>query len=588
MTGRSPYLMLARLQPGRYAANLVLQLLRSGLPLIPALLVRAVLDRLLDGDFTVLVVLLSVLAGTAVARVTVLLTTTAHTATSSARGQAQIVRAAARRLLGRPGAEPRTMSTGDTISRLALDSTALADMMSFTQTMLGSAFQALLAIVVMALVSPLITAVVIVPLVAMGLLSNLLSARIRDLHRRSQESAAQVRSFLREALDGVQAIQLAGAEERIVAEVARRNGSRGKTATESMLFSNLFLASLWGGVSNLCSGLVLVLAARGFEQGSFSPGDLALFVAYIARVTEFVTLLGRTLPQLRQSEVSLQRIADTVPSTEVAELAVRTTPVTRTAAPRPAMQMLRTSGLVYRYPSSGRGVRGVDLTIDRGDFLVVCGRVGAGKTTLLRLVLGLLTPDAGTVRWNDEVVSGADAFPDPPGAYLPQAPHLFSDTIRTNITLGRAGADDRVDSATSMAVLDRDLAELPHGLDTVVGPRGVRLSGGQRQRVAAARLFAAGADLCVLDDLSSALDVGTEQELYDSLVADRSRTCMVAANRRPAFEQATRIVVLRAGAVVGNGTAEQLLDTCPEFIALWDGRSDGDAGNRMNRGRRAP
>jgi hypothetical protein len=108
MTRRSPLLALVSLEPRRYAVNLVLQLLRSCIPLVPALLVKAVLDRLVDGDVTVLVILLSVLAGTAAARVTALLGTTAHTATCSGLVQSSVVRSAVRRLLARPGAEPRT------------------------------------------------------------------------------------------------------------------------------------------------------------------------------------------------------------------------------------------------------------------------------------------------------------------------------------------------------------------------------------------------------------------------------------------------------------------------------------------------
>lgn len=146
-------------------------------------------------------------------------------------------------------------------------------------------------------------------------------------------------------------------------------------------------------------------------------------------------------------------------------------------------------GLTWTYPSSGRGVRGIDLSLHRGSFTVITGQIGSGKSTLLRALLGLLPHTVGEIRWNGMPVDDPAAWFRPPRcAYTPQTPRLFSDTLRANILLGLA--DDRnLLPALAQAVLETDVAVLERGLNTVVGPRGVRLSGGQVQRSAAARML---------------------------------------------------------------------------------------------------
>jgi ATP-binding cassette subfamily B protein len=176
----------------------------------------------------------------------------------------------------------------------------------------------------------------------------------------------------------------------------------------------------------------------------------------------------------------------------------------------------------------------------------------------------------------DWVGAPAAHFVPPRCAYTPQAPHLVSDTVRDNILLGlpQDHGDGGLSRAIRTAVLEPDLATMPQGLETSVGPRGVRLSGGQAQRVAVARMIVREAELMVCDDLSSALDVETERLLWERLAEDSNNggSYLVVSHRREALRRADHIIVLKDGAVAATGALDDLLERCAEMRQLWTGQ----------------
>jgi len=194
----------------------------------------------------------------------------------------------------------------------------------------------------------------------------------------------------------------------------------------------------------------------------------------------------------------------------------------------------------------------------------------------------LLPAEEGKVYWNGKAVDDPAAFFVPPRcAYVPQVPHLYSETLKDNILMGQPEEQADLPACLYSAVMEKDVGELENGLDTIVGPRGVKLSGGQIQRAAAARMFICNSSLLVFDDLSSALDIETERLMWERLFANRAFTCLVVSHRPSVLRRADHILVLKDGKVESEGTWDRLLEHSDEFRSIWSTDSLQAEGNEL-------
>ncbi|MBI3943688.1 MAG: ABC transporter ATP-binding protein, partial [Chloroflexi bacterium] len=557
---------LARFRLGHFLlSGLLAGVISYVFPLVPGLIVRQVFD-VLSGSSQAsfgLWGLLALLVGVAIVRVMILFG--GITAEMSLR---LIVAALLRQnllnsILRRPGAQALPASPGEAISRFRDDVLAVVEFLTWTFDPVGQGIVALVALVILMRVNLFITLTVILPLVIMLTLGNMAARRIQKYRQASRSALGEVTGLLGEIFGAVQAVKVAGAETQVVNHLKTLNEVRRKATLNDLLLTEL-LRSVSVNAANLGIGTLLLLAAQPMQAGRFTVGDLALFVSYLGWLTQLTSSFTEFLTKYRQVGVSFDRLAallpDASPETLVAHSPIYMTgdlpPVPYT--PKNAnhhLAALEVSGLTYRYPNSDRGIQGINLRLERGSFTVITGRIGSGKTTLLRVLLGLLPREAGDIRWNGQSVADPAAFLAPPRcAYTPQMPRLFSEPMRDNILMGLPEDQVDISAAIRLAALERDVLALEQGLDTLVGPRGVRLSGGQVQRTAAARMMVRGPELLVFDDLSSALDVETERTLWEGLCAWRANpettvTWLAVSHRRQALMLADHIIFLKDGKV---------------------------------------
>ncbi len=491
------------------------------------------------------------------------------------RGEALFKRNMMAWIVSAPGPRVLPGSPGEAVSRFrddVLETVGLSTILIVSpQVLTGAA-----AFAIMLHVNATITLVVAVPMLATVALTYLLTRQIQGYRKAAREATAAVTSFIGETFGAAQSIKLAGAEERVVGRLRALNDHRRSASIRDLMFSSA-LAVTNINIAAAATGCVLLLAAQSMRLGHFTIGDFTLFATYLGMVSAAPNMVGQILATERQSGVSLKRMRELTPDAPPLQLVARpkrasTAPIARGDE---ALRTLSVRGLTRRHPDSGSGVVDVDLDLKRGAFVVVTGRVGAGKTTLLRALLGLIPRDAGEIRWNDRLVDDPATFMVPPRcAYTAQAPRLFSETIGDNIRMGEAASDAALAEAVALAVFDADVASFDAGLSTLVGARGATLSGGQLQRAAAARMFLRDADLLVFDDISSALDVATEQALWRGLFEGGRRTCLAVSHRRAAFTRADQIVLLDEGHVTARGDAATLRQTSELFRAIWRDEDD--------------
>lgn len=382
-----------------------------------------------------------------------------------------------------------------------------------------------------------------------------------------QSLVDRVNLFAREMLDGIMTIRAFGRQGH---ELSRFDDASGDLR-DAQLFVNramTLMMPLMMLVMNVATVAIVWFGSHGVATGAMQAGDMMAFISYAMMIVMsflIVSMVAVILPRAEVSVGRVQEVLDVTPA--VSDPAEPVSPAAD--APRGRLVL---DHVGFHYPDAeGNVVSDVSFSTTPGKVTAIVGSTGSGKSTLVQLVPRLYDPTAGTITL-DGVDTRKMSLADLRSrvGYVPQQGFLFSGTIASNVAFGADDADEKdLLHAIDVAQATELVTKKEDGLQTAIAQGGTNVSGGQRQRLAIARALAMHPEVLVLDDSFSALDYATDARLRQALAREQADTAvLVVAQRIATVMGADQIIVLDEGRVVGRGTHEELLRSCPEYLEI--------------------
>lgn len=469
-------------------------------------------------------------------------------------------------LLDQPQSFYQQAYTGDLMARATNDLAAVRMLcgpaiMYSTNTV----FTAIGAGVLMFHIHPTLTLWALSPLPLVAAVTRWIGRRIHVLFEGVQQQFSSLSSLVQENLGGVRVLRAFAREESEIDAFAVADREYLDRQRRLIRWNAAFHPSLQMLVG-IGFALVLWKGVGAVRAGEISVGQLVAFQFFLSLLVWPMIAIGWVINLVERGRASMRRIR------EVLDAAPAIADAAGARDWRPASGGVEIRSLDLVYEDGARALEGIDVEVPSGSTLAIVGGTGSGKSTLLNVISRVVDPPPGTVLVDGhEVAAWKLAALRSVVAVVPQESFLFSATLRDNILWGNRDADEAaVEEAVAIAGLTRDLEQLPRGLDTSVGERGVTLSGGQRQRVAIARAVLRDARVLLLDDCLSAVDTETESRILARLRDHfEGRAVLLVSHRVTAARTADQVIVLERGRVVEQGAPEDLIDAGGPYSDLY-------------------
>lgn len=447
--------------------------------------------------------------------------------------------------------------TGDIITRSSEDVMTIGDMMGFGMfALMNSTLMVTVSIYMMVTTISLpLTIVAVLPLPILSYLVYKWGFDLEEEYNKAQNAVSQLNNEVLEMIDGTYVIRAYGQEDAMMDEFRAKTK---KAMSQNIIVSEIEsrfipLAQLFMMIS-----FTIALFYGGYlvSTGSILVGDVIAFQVYMGAIMWPMFMIGDIITNYKRGKVATERINEILRHDDDIERGGTKALET--------IESIEFKDFHFTYPGEEASLlKGINLTLKKGETLGIVGKTGSGKTTLLMQLLHqfpyrgekLLINAEPLIDYDPQTVAGHLA-------YVPQEHTLFSRTIRENMLFGKEDAtDDEIWEALTLASFDGDVKRMPDELDTMVGEKGVSLSGGQKQRLSIARALLRNRECLILDDALSAVDAKTEREIISHLQQERGG-CMniISAHRLSAVRHADEIIVMSEGCISERGTHEELLE----------------------------
>jgi|TARA_B100000378_G_scaffold133225_1_gene107628 ATP-binding cassette subfamily B protein len=462
-----------------------------------------------------------------------------------------------------------TRQTGNLMSVLSADVAQLEDVVSDSSTSIIRiiiTFSASFAI--MFWMSPTLSLILGIPLILVIPMVIWFSTRIQPRYRKQRESTGGIVGILENVLAGIVTVQAYNASDFERARVERESGDYRDQAILAANLRNRFIPGIYV-VAGLSFGLLVSAGGWLMASGEITPGQFVTYLLISTRLTMPMFVMGMLIGQIQRGEAASKRVfalMDLEPSIFDKPDAIPLDGPIRS---------ISFDDVTFAYPTSEANVlNGISFSASSGEFLGVMGHTGAGKSTILKLVERFYEPQHGTVKINGiDINDYAIASVRDRIGFVSQDPFMFFGDVKSNVSYAREASDDEIRKALETAGAWEFVSELPDGIDTMVGDRGVMLSGGQRARVALARALLKDPDLLILDEASAALDAETEKRIQMSLFGgsngDSQRITIAVAHRLATIRNADEIIAMVDGAIVERGIHRELLSNDAVYASQW-------------------